>query len=176
MIFYHGSVKPRDKWDFKPSGDREQYGPGWCFSTSEDEARIYAQGPDGMLYRCEIDVSNMCPNEGSVRKHAAKLKKLIRSAPNFSSFIVTWAENESVAVKEALETTIEYASGLHDAIQQVWVDFYRHDGADWADNVQKIFGWSLAAQDPEDVDSDKSIVVWDSSIITILDTSKAVPS
>lgn len=173
MIFYHGSTRPRKVWDLSTLGQgNDQYGPGFYFTDNEVTARKYADGPDGTLHRCDVNVSNLCPNAGSPTRLRSQLAKLIKAAPNAKMHLENWGENPKDAFYEALEMITSSTSDPHDAIQQVWIDFYRHHEDVWAKQVKRIFKWSLALPDSSDTGGDQFAVVWDPSVITILNTAR----
>lgn len=174
MIFYHGSIRPRRTWDLATLGQgNDQYGPGWYFTDNEKTARHYADGPDGTIHRCDLNVANLCPNVGDVERMRSRLTRLIRAAPQARMHLEDWGENPKTALQFVLDTYMNSVSGPHDAIQQVWIDFYRRHEDEWAKNVTRLFKWSLALPDSSDTGGDQFAVVWDPSIITILSTIRA---
>jgi len=177
MIFFHGAVLPRKTWDPATLGKgNDQFGPGWYFTDNEKVARGYADGPNGVVHRCDINVSKLCPNSGSPSRLKLPLGKLIKTAPNIRMHLENWGEDPKSAFYEALESVISYASGPHDVIQQVWIDFYRGREDIWARNVIKFFKWSLALPDSSETGGDQFAVVWDPSVITILSTDRVSAS
>lgn len=173
MIFYHGSISPRVSWDFESLGHgNDQFGPGWYFTDNKRTAVNYASGPNGVLHRCDINMSNVCPNVGDMHKFKRQIVQSLKLAPNFENNILDWDDNINVAMNNAVNSIMQYTNGPHDMIQQIWIDFYRGHEDVWAKNIKKIFSWSLALPDSTDNGGDQFAVVWDPVAITILSMDK----
>jgi hypothetical protein len=171
MIFYHGSLRPRKTWDLSSLGQgNDQYGPGWYFTDNEKVAKSYADGPEGVLQKCDINVSNVCPNVGDTDRFRSRVARMMKAAPQARTHLENWGENPREALNQALDLTLDSTEGPHDLIQQVWIDFYLDQEGVWAKNVLKLFRWSLALPDSSDTGGDQYAVVWDPSAITILST------
>ena len=136
-IWYNGSSRPRLTWDLSSVGKEtatDQEGPGLYFTTSLEEARGYGD------YISFVNL-NISKNRWLVKREDAvnpsDIKQLILKAPDYLDTLTDWDENPNIALRNAVQSITQYSSGVLDAYQQVWHDFYRYHPQEYLKNIKK---------------------------------------
>ena len=127
-IYYHGSPKRFDQFDYTYIGDgHDQEGPGFYFTNSESDGLSYA-GKAGHLYKANLKLDRLVPTQGPV--NVKEIEWLMRKAPDLEESLTDWGEYPESAFQEALSAMAGNADNHYAACLNVWADFYMRQGAD----------------------------------------------
>lgn len=136
ITVYHGgrhritTFKP--EWLGKGAG-HDQEGPGFYFTSSEVNARAYAEGVGGFIHTVVLSPRKLLKKTD--RTKPSEVKKLMEWAPDLEYKLENWGEDPKKAFDEAFRMICSSNSKAVDAFQQVWYDFYRYDGADYLSSL-----------------------------------------
>jgi len=182
--YYHGSPVKFDNFDasFCTSGSGgEQYGSGFYFTNSRDEASRYA-GYDGFIYEVELKTDNLM----TVPKHNEKkdninppltnkqIKKMIQNAPEHEETLLNFGDIDYYGYDEVLQKAIGAYAELNPlyAINTLGSDFYDGNEEIVVKKIKDIIGIDGIFVNKKD--GLKNIVMLDGDDIEIISVEKNI--
>lgn len=133
--FYHGSTHKIGSFvdEFVGQGNN-QLGPGIYFSTDVHDALAYS-GKDGFIYEVSINLRNDLNTTQKVNPRVCKA--LMMNTPDESAW-TNWDENKNIAIKMALQNTLEISDNMLDALMTIWGDWYMQDEVMFVRELAKL--------------------------------------
>lgn len=165
ITVYHGSKVKFNRDQFHHSflvGGYDQRGPGLYTTTDEGEATTYGQ----YLHTIRLDISKFVKiNE---RINRIIIQKLSKESPFIEDVATDWDENTKIGINKAIEAAIKYSPNMHEALERVWYDIYRHDNEKFLENVQYYYDGTTAK--PNKFNSSTThYIVWNPRAIKSID-------
>lgn len=123
ITLYHGSSRKFGAFSYtnlNPGGNLQE-GPGFYLTTSEKDARSYGK----YIYTVQVSYTKLVPQRGVPKRE--ELIHIVRSSPNLRDNFWDWGETPEQGVMAAVNSYMRFSKHPHDAFQQAWVDWYRHD-------------------------------------------------
>lgn len=130
-VFYHGTTHRFDRFDPEFTGrGNDQEGPGFYFSSREEDARAYAY-PSGRVLTVRLNFRNTLPPKGGITpKVKQQALQLLKAAPDLEDTLSDWGEDPNKALQQAYKLILDRDDAL-DVFTQIWYDFYRNSGPAW---------------------------------------------
>jgi len=176
-LWYHGDMEKLTTFsgrhlDVKDySRDRNAWGPGVYFTRLEYQARGYAEGANGHLYTCQIDVEPKRLLHDKTRVNRAKVLQFIRMAPD-REMLYNFDEDLDRAEIVALNGFCD-AGDMHSACMMAYNDLYQRDYEAFAKSMIAIGYDAIYHQVNPKYEPDAiHLVVWNTDIIKILKVEK----
>lgn len=130
---WHGSDVEIETFDTKYLGSgagHDQEGPGFYFTDNKKDAAFYGK-PQKYL----LNLKKVVPLKGQINER--HVREMIKNAPDLEDKLSNWGENQKYAFEKAVETVMDMEDP-HNAFQQIWYDFYRHDQPQYVQNMSKL--------------------------------------
>ena len=161
------------RFDLNKIGQREandQEGPGFYFTTKEQEALGYAH-PNGIVVTAKFVGSNLISvNDKINNKH---VNKMIQMAPDLNDTLANWGYDPGYTSKaEALaqlKDSIYSDDNAKDIWLTVWYELYRDYAKQFVENMVKL-GYDGLIVTPKYTDDDrKHVVIYNINTIKVVD-------
>ena len=182
VIAYHGSKSKFDAFsiDFVGNG-YDQEGPGIYFTSSYENAKRYFE-PTGQIVKVRLDLNKLLKTSGKanmkdVNKIVAKslgLNNLSEihniSEDNFHNTALTnYDENPAIALSK-LMSVLRNTKNEVDTFQQVWIELYRNNPADFVNDMAELGYDGCVLQKNSLFDKEQVLhyVIYNKNCITIL--------
>lgn len=138
IFWYRGSDLPQVFGNVDTDGNELNYhrlGPGWYLTTDPDDAATY-----GKVNKFTLDKSARILTKNT-RRSTAIVKSLVMRAPDLKEIVWDWdtSGNGNVAAGVRYFLAIVMRQDMHEIVQQVQVDFYRHHPDEFVREVAKVF-------------------------------------
>lgn len=169
-LVYHGSKQKISKFTLDKLGTgsgHDQEGPGLYFTSDPKDAAAYAN-PNGFIYEVWITPRKIVPQTGKVNRKM--IERLIRQSPDLDDRLTDWDEDPLRAFRSAVDAVVQRASSPFDALQQVWIDFYKGKERQFLKNVVELTGYDVAvpATAVGRVLATAHVIVFDPDIVKIV--------
>jgi hypothetical protein len=143
-VVYHGTTSEIEQFNLDQLGERSGYapqeGPGIYFTSHPRGAMMYG----GIIYRVQVDpdANLIGDNEPGFTEeqviHAIETR-LPEGEERREWTLSNWDEDEQVAIRK-LAKAIMVHKGAKDQMQQMWVEMYETNDAQFANDMRSIFG------------------------------------
>lgn len=169
-VAYHGTPTKITKFSDSFVGGKDamdQHGPGIYFTTSYDEALVYA-GDNGFVYKVNLTPKNFVSDERNKNLNYLinPITKLIKLSPNWKRVARGYSDDVEEGLEDMLHKYIGMSSSEKEAFISVFMDIYKNDPVNYVKNMGKLGydGIYLKRKD-----SGAHIVVYKPSIIKIIE-------
>lgn len=110
----------------------DQEGPAFYFTDSYEDALGYAR-PAGIVLTGRMSLRKIASSEKPADRK--EIQQLIEWAPDYLDKLTNWHEKPKQALKIVLDSILKYNPIQKDAFQQVWIDFYRQEPAEYLQHL-----------------------------------------
>ena len=115
-------------------GNRQD-GPGFYFTRSEEDARQYATGDQGIVLKCILTPKKLVSRDKEFSNK--ELEKIMKMSPNFQDYLMNWDENPNKAFKMAFEQFSNMDDSV-ELVQSLWADLYDEEDIAFLNNMIKL--------------------------------------
>ena len=130
---YHGSSHKITNFTDEFVGGTEavdQEGPGIYFTSSKEDATHYGE----FIHTVTLTPRLFLDKSTNLKKLKPMLTKLVKMADDWEMHAQNYDEHPVRGLNKFIEDTINFNETEKDAIQQVWIEFYRHQGVQFVRN------------------------------------------
>lgn len=164
ITVYHGSPNKIVNFTDEFVGGKEandQEGPGIYFTSSKENAAHYGE----FVYTVTLTPRLLLDKSTNVKKLKPTLTKLVKMATDWEMHAQNYNEHPVRGLNQFVEDAINYNDTEKDAIQQVWIEFYRQQGVQFVRNCVKLGIDGIAV--PKDFDGITHYIIYNPAIIKV---------
>lgn len=174
--WYHGRTVDSEIFSydhiFYDKNRINQEGPGFYFTNSFENAKVYATG-SGIILKCKINYKKLINKNQKSNTLAIKkiVVDLINKSPIRNEVLENFDENLNKAMLMAVNTYLQHRYAF-DSYQLIQNDFYKNYPKEYLQVLSKYYDGQLTALKNSLYGDIYHLIVYNPSIITVLDKIK----